>query len=1473
MYRIKLTINILFTVIVGFNLLIQPLYASGEDKGVHLFILSGQSNMGLNEKGASIENDLHYSDEGYKIPGYRFANNAIELIEKKNQSNVNLIQHLDASITESIIVDDTSNVTTWIDQSGAGNNAVALSGEVYYKSNEDDKAWLDFGNTQNTLQLFSAVESDDWLDQSTGNGGFCVMLSFKINGIINNWNDLIGNSTAVSQGFGLRYGNSGSIQGYLGGKTINVGGSKLAVGDQVIFAFNYNAASGTYEFWDSKNSNSVTGTIDAKDFSLDVPVTLGSTLADSRYFDGYIGEVKIYKNSLSSFDFKAQRDSLAQKWTDVKVPISLNWRVILEDERFPTEDVVLAAISVADKGLNNPLPADPVNSDCTATFQEALDMLGNKGGGTVFVPEGHYRLDGTLNVPENVTLRGRWRPLNETNSAIGTILKIYNGRGTEENPFITIQGSGGVRDLTFWHPEQDPGNIVPYPFVIQSNGGPITIENITLLNAYKGVNMSSASMCFIDNIQGTALNTGFFADRSYAVSRFDKLNFGPEFWKWAKLPDDSFASNAYESYMMNFGTGIDIREMDGFHLTESKVRGMKIGLQFDVGVTGDNPHGDMSGLDIRNCNVALKVNSSKGLAIVNSYLEGTETGLQNLYGNIKIEANNCKFTGGSAAVQNTNGGGLSLSSCVLDGKVASSGNLEITGCNFISTGTDIDLTSLTTSALIYGSVFADGPDIIDNAPSSAKVIIENNVLDQRYKPSPLLPAKDLNIIRKPAKNDIFNIVDFGAVANDGLDDSDAFEKAIVAANNNNGGIVFIPNGKFDLSGSYTLSSGTELRGISGSRHKSNDAATHSLIQITGNEGNPDGAAFITLGEKCGIRGLTFYYPAQKSAMLVPETIIEYPFTIRGTGDDIYITDCMFANPYQGINFKNADNHLLENCFLGGLNKTIYVQHCDGGRVENFHLKPDFWRDLKMGDYPETGYGTSQLKRYCGKYLHGIWLENTTNQIVYNIFNHASHQFMRVDNSTGLGFMIGGEQLQRGYRFSGSKDFNLVLSICNINNQGDRTGSFGNWTDENFTGKVNTWMCGVEGTADKAYWIQGGEYDSRQNSIGGSGSRGIVGLEVNEGGILNLNAFTFDRKISVNFDTGADVAIRESYFNGLPNGIIYDTTIVLERNSFSDSYIATDLNQNWIENQGLILDSDIKFEDSPMFGTDPYDARRIVGARSQEGEFVIHVEDDDFLKGNNNPIEISTFFYIDSNCKIDVWYKSASGLKPGKSLSYSGQSAPKYLNIDFLVTDANFVGKDDILIKITGDSPLLNYVYISRPISEINQAPQWSADTIGYSYAITNSAYGEKIQIGTHITDPENVALIFKRISGPTWLQISSSGQLGGTPGNSNEGLNTFVVQADDGHGNRVNTTIEIIVKIPTGIAGNEKSKISVYPVPVQNKLHIKGIDRSVKYQIINASGVKIKEGFVEQSIINVESLSPGSYILKLEDVNFKIVKI
>ena len=169
------------------------------------------------------------------------------------------------------------------------------------------------------------------------------------------------------------------------------------------------------------------------------------------------------------------------------------WRTIAEDPRFPTDDVIVAFCSVTDSQYK--LPVDPAKSDCTPAIQRALDDASSAGGGTVFVPEGKYRLEGMLTIASNVVLRGRWSLIGPDRPAAGTILMVFNQKHEQS---VLLTGSGcGVRDLTFWHPDQQvtqsTASLSESPLVIRGQAGVVTIENITLVNPGRGIDLSQAS--------------------------------------------------------------------------------------------------------------------------------------------------------------------------------------------------------------------------------------------------------------------------------------------------------------------------------------------------------------------------------------------------------------------------------------------------------------------------------------------------------------------------------------------------------------------------------------------------------------------------------------------------------------------------------------------------------------------------------------------------------------------------------------------------------------------------------------------------------------------------------------------------------------------------------------------------------------------------------------------------------------------
>lgn len=1225
-----------------------------------------------------------------------------------------LIIHLDATVPGSVSTNGSGVVDEWADQSGNHNHAVDNVGNVYYPGSslsQSGLAGLDFGTGRNDLELLNGSETSALLDFSgaaSGNEGFSVLVAFKVDEMPGVEQHVIGTRHTLGY-FAIKVDSDGTIKLKLNNNRNASGNAKVVAGDTVVVGMTYEAATGNYQLWESKNNEISSGDQNVNaDYGKGNILRLGEANVKSRsneYLRGMVGEVKIYNHVLSSQGFKYERELLAEKWANIPRPISINWRVIPDDPCFPTEDTILAAISIGDSGFGNPLPADPANGDCTATFQEALNVVSMAGGGTVFVPEGQYRLDGTLTIGDNVTLRGRWREITASQPAAGTIIKIYADHGNAAGTaLITALGGGGVKDMTFWHPLQDPASIIPYPYVLASRGGTVSFDNITFINAYQGVDMSKSSMCFVSNVQGTVLQYGFYADQSAAISRFENLNFGPEFWEWADLPDAAPVGTAYQTHMLSNATGVDMREMDGFHLSNCRVRGMKTGVLFAPSpLDGQTPNGGfVSGLDIRDCVVAFDLNDT-GTTLLNSVLYGTDKAVRN---DGSITLNSCTLTGGNTAIDSSSDNSLTATMTTFDGVInQSGGKIQLVACDFQNTGNDVLLGNFVDSVHIAGCTFADGPDLIDNSPASIVKIIDHHPV-YGYAATPQLPPRDLSFVRKPNATTLFDMTDFGAIADDGSDDSAALGAAIGAANANGGGIVFVPDGTFDVAGSYTLSSGVELRGTSGSINGASGKSGReigSLLQITGHEGNLDGPAFLELNSGCGVRGLSFHYPNQREDMLVPETIIAYPFTIRGTGENIYITDTFMSNPYQAIHFYQADNHLLEKCKLGGLNKTILVEECNNGRIGKFHLKPDFWRDIWLGDYPPTGEGTSKLKSYCGKYLTGIWLKNSTSEVVHSIFNHASHLFMRVDNSTGLGYKIGGEQLQGGYRFSGDRDFSLVFPNCNINNIGDYTGLWGIWTDDAFTGTLSIWNGSIPGTPGRMFHVQSGTLDVQQVHNPGWSKRGNVSIQVDGGAILKFKMAQIGRYFAPVFAADSVVSILDSQLTSyhLPNAMLYDPAVLTARNVYSKTYVSTSANAGDIVDNGMVLDpANLIIEDSPIMEGEAYDARRVSGARTTDGDYTIDVMDADFTNGASRSLNIETYFRVDADCAIAVYYDSTSGKKLGKSQTYNGLTLPGYERVNFSVNDAQFDGADDIVIEITGDSPLLNSVTVLRDVSPV-----------------------------------------------------------------------------------------------------------------------------------------------------------------------------
>ena len=227
-------------------------------------------------------------------------------------------------------------------------------------------------------------------------------------------------------------------------------------------------------------------------------------------------------------------------------------------------------------------------TDCTAAFQQALDQMARAGGGTVFVPEGRYVIKGNLEIPVSVTLRGEWTaPTPEEPAVRGTILMAYAGRGQAEGtPFVTVQYCAGIKDLSIWYPEQNPGEITPYPYcLIQKGGDNATFENLTLVNPYQGIRIGPGGneLHFVHNVVGTPLKVGIRYDSTTDIGRLENIHFSPKYWSQSGLANAPTDNDDFARWLLDNGTALHMQRSDWEYVAYVTIDGYHTGYRITKG--------------------------------------------------------------------------------------------------------------------------------------------------------------------------------------------------------------------------------------------------------------------------------------------------------------------------------------------------------------------------------------------------------------------------------------------------------------------------------------------------------------------------------------------------------------------------------------------------------------------------------------------------------------------------------------------------------------------------------------------------------------------------------------------------------------------------------------------------------------------------------------------------------------------------
>ena len=170
--------------------------------------------------------------------------------------------------------------------------------------------------------------------------------------------------------------------------------------------------------------------------------------------------------------------------------------------------------------------------DDTEPIQAALDAMGRLGGGTVYLPQGQYRV-AHLTVPTGVELRG---PLGgDVHGSIFAVCTLlgYEGRNTgspDSDPaLLTLSPRSGIRGFDIAYPEQGYGSpvapVVPYPFTIRGTGSGVWVENVTVADAFNLIDFATfrCDDHFASGVEAAVLNTGVVAGGGSEHGRLERM--------------------------------------------------------------------------------------------------------------------------------------------------------------------------------------------------------------------------------------------------------------------------------------------------------------------------------------------------------------------------------------------------------------------------------------------------------------------------------------------------------------------------------------------------------------------------------------------------------------------------------------------------------------------------------------------------------------------------------------------------------------------------------------------------------------------------------------------------------------------------------------------------------------------------------------------------------------------------------------
>ena len=711
-------------------------------------------------------------------------------------------------------------------------------------------------------------------------------------------------------------------------------------------------------------------------------------------------------------------------------------------------------------------------NDATNYIQTCLDKLDTYtgetryGGGVVYLKEGNYRINGRLKIPKGITLRGDWEQPVKGQAIKGTILQAYYGKGTDlaadgscnqnsttSNSFISMVSGSAVMDLAVWYPEQSATSPTPYPPTIQMGAtntwepGFYNVKNVTLVNSYYGIIFyKSGETCpTINGVYGTPLKQGVEIDCIVDIGRIEHCDFSPRYWAGSGLPGSPQITNtAYTNWIYNNGTGVVMRRNDWSYTCYLSVEGYNKGFHAVKSRTQNaTPNGHNYGFNFKNCKYGLyfEGNNTAGCMFTEVKTAGCEFGAY-FSENAGGVAQFCKWDLSATKCAIYANKNASTKITMMESTIKA-GKVLLQGGTFVAVNNNFN----NPQPQIEFEANSRG-DIIGNRSNKTWQISEKSVFqniinhDQNLvKDLKPLPAYHEFIpqFKKPSRYTLYNVLNAPYNVNKGTitsipatDATFGIQNALNAASTAGGGVVYLPPGHYRINGQLNIPSNVELKG-------SYDVGAFPMGPGTVLEIYNTATPAVIMQGNSGIRGIDFNYPNQILCTVLPNPI-DYPFTIQGNGNGIYIVNVGMRATNRGVDLatKRCDNFYID--FLTGyfFREGVNIKNSDNGVLANMQCNTIVYNsgnEEKYGKYPNSnrpnceGDGTKDPYFFNSENLTFLTLENVNNVLLYNDFNYNAVVGIHVKsnvNGLALGFALDDDRT--GLLLDGS---NIHLDFINL----------------------------------------------------------------------------------------------------------------------------------------------------------------------------------------------------------------------------------------------------------------------------------------------------------------------------------------------------------------------------------------------------------------------------------------------------------